>query len=631
MLALIADTETNGFLDAVTALHSIVLRDATSGEIVASCANDSRYMPLSTGLEMIEKADLVIGHNWLTYDAPVLDKLRSFKPRGKVYDTLVSSRVAWPTDRLRDVDFKLQKKGTLPGKMIGRHSIEAWGYRLGVAKVGTDITDWSIWTPHMHARCESDTLVNWKLYQHLIKQGVPDEVMETEHGVAAILFRQERRGFYFDMKAAEELQKNLTIKHVELETKLRDAFPPWELRTPFTPKANNKKLGYEKGVTVDKVKVVVFNPASRDHIADRLMKVRGWKPKLFTNGGKPQVDESTIGGLPYPEAKMLNEYLMVGKRLGQLCEGKEALMKHVKADGRIHGRVNPNGANTYRMSHAGPNMGQVPAVRSMYGKEFRSLLMAGTYIAGALGVVPYILVGADADALELRCLAGYMARYDGGAYVRTVLEGKKEDGTDIHSVNTRALGLDPKRRYPIENKMETGRDIAKVWFYAFIYGAGDGKLGEILGVRGEAAQRAAGKRSRSSFLKALPALGKLVEAVKSVSKSRGYLNAIDGRKLYCRSEHAALNTLLQSAGAIFMKVALVILDVALQAAGLVPGVDYEFVANVHDEWQIECKEQHAAFIGQQACDSIASAGERLRFRCPLAGAFSVGKTWADTH
>jgi DNA polymerase-1 len=622
-LALIADTETDGFLDTVSKLHSIVLRDADSGEIVLSCADTEGYQPLNKGLALMEKADLLIGHNWLTYDAPVLHKLRpDFRPRGKVFDSLVVSRVAWPTDRLKDADFKLQKKGKLPTNMIGRHSIEAWGHRLGVAKVGTDIADWSTWTPYMHERCESDTKVNWLLYKHLIAQGVPEGVLDVEHQVAAILARQERRGFYFDMKAAEDLQRDLQKRQAELDGELRKAFQPWEVRTPFTPKVNNKKMGYVKGVPTEKVKTIVFNPASRDHIADRLIALRGWKPKAFTNTGKPQVDESTIGELAYPEAKLLTEYLMVGKRLGQLCEGKEALMKHVKEDGRIHGSVNPNGANTYRMTHSRPNMAQVPSLRAAYGKQFRALLMAGSAL---------MLVGADADALELRCLAGYMAAYDGGAYIKTVLEGKKEDGTDIHSVNARALGLDPKKTYPIDGQMKSGRDIAKVWFYAFIYGAGDIKLGIILGVIGEAKQRKAGAASRARFLKELPALGKLVTAVKRVLKQRGHLNAIDKRKLFARSEHAALNTLLQSAGAIFMKYALVILDETLQAAGLVPGVDYEFVANVHDEWQIECKEEHAEFIGKKACASIVTAGERLSFRCPLAGAYSVGKTWADTH
>jgi len=628
-MQLYVDTETNGFVEQLDRIHSIVIRDADSGDMVASCANSGNgeapggeYSDLGVGLAIMEKADTIIGHNFLGFDILALRKVYpSWSTRAKIIDTLDLSRVAYPAERLREADFTLQKRGKLPGNMIGRHSIEAWGHRLGVEKVGTDITDWSRWTPYMHQRCESDTLVGIKLWHHLRKQEVPEEVVELEREVAKIIRRQEAYGFAFDIEGAKVLAAKLMRRKAELETELTAAFPPWQVRTPFIPKANNKKLGYQKGVPTEKVRTVVFNPGSRDHIADRLITLRGWKPKEFTPTGKPQVDESTIGKLPWPEAKLLTEFLTVGKRLGQLVEGKEALMENVKADGRIHGTVNPNGANTYRMTHAKPNMAQVPAVRSAYGKEFRALLIASA--------ADMRLVGCDADALELRCLASYMARYDGGAYVKTVLEGRKEDGTDIHSVNARALGLDPKKVYPVGG---TGRDIAKVWFYAFIYGAGDHKLGSILGIVGSDGKvRNAGKAARARFLKNLPALGKLVDAVRLRAKTRGYLLAIDGRKLFVRSEHAALNTLLQAAGAIAMKKALVILDARLQAAGLVPGVDYEFVANVHDEFQIEVREEHADTIGATARAAIVEAGTALGFRCPLDGAFVVGRDWCETH
>lgn len=616
------DIETNGFLEQLDRVHSIVLRDAETGAIVISSAHDSRFAPMLSALDLLSKAETLIGHNVLGFDLPALRKVYpQWDTKAKVIDTLDLSRVAWPAERLREADFTLQKRGKLPGNLIGRHSIEAWGYRLGEQKVGTDITDWSAWTPLMHERCEQDVLVNVKLYKHLREQGVPDDVVELERRVAQIVRRQEEYGFTFDGKRADALAATLMRRKAELEAELMQVFPPWEVRTPFIPKANNKARGYVKGVPTEKVKTVVFNPSSRDHIANRLITLRGWVPKEFTSTGKPQVDDAIVGKLPYPEAKLLTEFLMIGKRLGQLVEGKEALMAHVKADGRIHGSVNTNGANTYRMTHARPNMAQVPSVRAAYGKEFRACLTAGA--------ADMRLVGCDADALELRCLASYMAPYDGGAYVKTVLEGKKEDGTDIHSVNARALGLDPARKYPGGG---TGRDIAKVWFYAFIYGAGDFKLGLILGVQGgEGKVRNAGKASRSRFLRTLPALNKLVELVKVKAKARGYLLAIDGRKLYTRSEHASLNTLLQSAGAIVMKKALVVLDERLQSTGLVPGVDYEFVANVHDEFQIEAKEEHADTIGRTARASIVAAGEALRFKCPLDGAYVVGRDWAETH
>ena len=636
-MQLVIDSETNGFVDQLDRLHSLVLRDAETSALVLSCADQPGYAPIREGLDLMSKADVVVAHNWWGFDNLAIRKVYpDFKTKAHIVDTLAVSRVVFPADLLRDEDFKRNKKGKLPGQLIGSHGIEAWGYRLGEKKVGTDIKDWSTWTPYMHERCESDVAVGVKLYQHLLAQPCPREVLDMEDRVAEILIRQERHGFAFDRAAAERLAAKLIKRQAELATALQELFPPWEVRTPFTPKANNKARGYEKGVATHKVKTVVFNPGSRDHIADRLTTVHGWKPTEFTDGGKsgkpkPKVDETTIAGLRFPGVKDLQEFLLVGKRLGQLCDGKEALMKHLAADGRIHGRVNPNGANTFRMTHMKPNMSQVPASRSAYGHEFRECLMAGTAIIDGV-LTQLVLVGADADALELRLLAGYMAPYDGGAYIRTVLEGRKEDGTDMHSVNARALGLDPLKTYRVGAQTPTGREIAKVWFYAFLYGAGDFKLGTILGVTGSDGKiRNAGKATRAKLLRGLPALAKLIEKIKAKLLRVGHLKAIDGRRLYSRSEHSALNTLLQSAGGIIMKWALVILDGALQAAGLVPGVDYEFVANSHDEWQIETQERHAEFIGQEARNAIVAAGKRFEFPCPLAGDHKIGRTWASTH
>jgi DNA polymerase I-like protein with 3'-5' exonuclease and polymerase domains len=223
------------------------------------------------------------------------------------------------------------------------------------------------------------------------------------------------------------------------------------------------------------------------------------------------------------------------------------------------------------------------------------------------------LVGCDADGLELRALAGYLKKYDGGIYAKAAVDGTKDDGSDVHSLNRDALGL-------------SSRDIAKTFFYAFIYGAGDQKLGKILG--GGAKK---GKQGRESLLSGISGLMELTEKVKQVFRRRGHLVGLDGRQLHIRSEHSALNTLLQSAGAILMKKALTQLDKNLQLVGFDPGVDYEFVANIHDEFQIEVKEKYAQEIASHAAESISRAGEYFEFGCPLSATSHIGKTWADTH
>lgn len=588
---------------------------------------------------MLEEAALIVGHNVIKFDVPALQKVYpGFQPRGTVHDTLVMSRLFF-TD-LKDGDFKRVKAGQMPGNQAGNHGLEAWGYRLGkwkgdYAKVkdaeakAQGIKDkaaifqfvWGAWNADMQAYCEQDVEVTAELYARFLAKlddGWSTECVELEHEVAYLVARQERYGFGFDVEKAHKFYAVLVGHKRRLHDQLQSTFKPEVQRTEFIPKVNNKKMGYVKGVPFIKEKVVPFNPSSRQQVAARLQAL-GWEPDEFGKDGIASVSDDILKLLPWPEAHVLAEYFMVDKRLGALATGKEAWLKHER-NGRIHGEVVTNGAVTGRMTHKRPNLAQVPAIMSRktgekqpYGKECRELFIASTALTS-----PKLLVGCDADALELRDLAGYMARYDGGAYIRTILEGRKEDGTDMHSVNAKALGC--------------SRDTAKVWFYAFIYGAGDYKLGLILGVTGSRGKvQHAGRASRRKFLKNLPALGQIVEAVREKVKKQGYLKGLDGRKLRIRSDHAALNTLLQSAGAIQMKRAAVILDKGLQAEGLVPGRDYEFVANVHDEWQIEVNANMTEKVGTMAADAIRLAGEYYNFRCPLKGNFDVGRSWADTH
>lgn len=648
------DCETNGLLPELTTIHSLVLRDVDTGELL-SCAADrngeqpgGEYSTIEAGLKRLMDASMIVAHNAIGFDVPALQKVFPwFKPRGTVRDTLVLTRVLWPD--IEGGDYARARAKKMPTKLIGRHSLEAWGYRLGLHKgdykdwcEGNGLDPWAVWRPEMQEYCELDVDVLAELWRRcgkrLAEWGVPIEggapgadVIDLEHDVAGIIRAQEEYGFGFDVEAAGQLAAELMGRRVELSTELRAFFPSWEVRTTFVPKANNKKLGYQKGVPFTRVKVVEFNPSSRKHIASRLIAQRGWEPSEFTKDGTPKVDEDTLKGIEWPEAKVLVEYFVVEKTLGMLAEGKQAWMKLAR-NGRIHGRVNSNGAVTGRMTHSNPNVAQTPSGKVAYGMRCRGLFIAGP---------GKVLVGCDADALELRDLAGYMRRYDGGAYVETVLYGDKAKGSDMHSTNCRALGYDPTKL--TGQGKETWRDVAKVWFYAFIYGAGNQKLGFILGVKGEPAIRPrdgsvwypaaerAGKRSRDNFMRNLPALGQLAEAVKTKARAQKWLRGLDGRRLSARSEHAALNTLLQSAGAIQMKAALVLCDRTLTQAGLSRGQEYAFVANIHDEVQMEVDEKHATFVGKTMADSIRLAGERYNFGCPLAGNFDIGATWAETH
>lgn len=595
-MALIFDIETDGLLDEVTKIHCLVIKDMEDGETYTygpHCDN-----PLDRGLQFLMSGEVIAGHNVIKYDIPVIEKLYPwFKvDRSKVFDTLVATRLIWAN--VKDTDNALLKKGTLPGKLFGSHSLEAWGYRLGNYK-GDYKGGWETFSQEMLDYCVQDVEVTASLYAKILAKEYAQQALDLEHEVAWLMAKQERNGFHFDMPKAAALLTRLVQRRGELERELRDYFGSWEVQLPeFIPKVNNSKLGYTKGVPVKKVKVVEFNPSSRDHIADRLITLYGWKPTDFTEGGKPMVDEIVLGKLDYPPCKLLTEYLLVQKRISQLNEGGQAWMKCEKK-GKIHGSVNPNGAVTGRATHAYPNISQVPASSSPYGHECRELF-----------TVPdgWVLVGADASGLELRCLAHFMAKWDGGKYGEVLLGG------DIHTENQKAAGLQTRPQ-------------AKTFIYAFLYGAGDAKIGSIVG--GDAG---AGRKLKQKFLRSLPALGRLVEAVQGAAK-RGHLVGLDGRQIHVRSSHAALNTLLQGAGAIVCKKWLCLLEERLSSE-MKHGWDgdYAFCAWSHDEVQIACRTPEIAeYIAKVAPEMVTKAGEYFGFRCPLAGESKIGKTWAQTH
>ncbi len=312
----------------------------------------------------------------------------------------------------------------------------------------------------------------------------------------------------------------------------------------------------------------------------------GWQPKEFTQTGLPKVDEKVLESVEIPEAQLIAQYLLVQKRIAQVQSWVEA----VENDGRVHGYVNPIGAQTNRMSHSSPNLAQVPASYSPYGKECRQ---CWTVPKG------YKLVGCDAAGLELRMLASYM---NDEAYTNEVING------DIHTANQIAAGL-------------PDRSQAKVFIYGFLYGAGDAKIGEIVG--GTAKE---GKRLKKKFLDAIPALKRLREQVIKAA-GRGYIKGLDRRKVWIKEDYSALNYLLQSAGAIVMKKALVILDQQAKERNL----DYKFVGNIHDEFQTEVAEEHADECGKLAVNAIIEAGVQLNMKCPLDGEYKIGTDWSETH
>jgi DNA polymerase I-like protein with 3'-5' exonuclease and polymerase domains len=412
---------------------------------------------------------------------------------------------------------------------------------------------------------------------------------------------QEKTGFFFNTQQAMELLAELKAKQLAVEDEVHNTFKPKlvddKLVTPYVRKDGElSKRGltdeeYRNCIKTQNVepfmrlKLVDFNLGSRKQIGEYLIDF-GWVPKKFTPTGQPIVDEGTLKKIEHiREAKLIADFLLYQKRIAQVTSWIDELK-----DDRVHGSVIPNGTITGRMTHRNPNMAQVPNAGSPYGKECRS---CWTIPDG------YKLVGIDASGLELRMLAHYM---DDPDYIEEIING------DIHTTNQNLAGLKT-------------RDQAKTFIYALVYGAGDAKIGSVAG-----GGLKKGKELKQTFFKNLPSLKTLKDKVQKASE-RGFLKGLDGRKIYVRSQHAALNTLLQGGGAIVMKKAMCILQDLIN----LNAIDAKFVANIHDEWQIQVKESQAEFVGQLGVESIEKASEHFNMRCPLTGEYKIGDNWYETH
>jgi len=518
--------------------------------------------------ELIKQTEEVIGHNIIGFDIPVVNTIFGYDvfANCKVTDTLVLSRLLNPM-------------------IEGGHSLRNWGTKLGQNKIHFEQFDY--FSEDMLTYCRNDVELTERLYKFLIKKTTDfGQSVELEHKVAQIIQKQHERGFKINVVEAYELQSKFQEDMNDLTTKVRQTFPPMKIEEKFIPKSNNKARGYVKGVPFTKVKYKEFNLGSRQQIAERLM-LLGWKPKKKTDKGHVIVDEKVLSEIHnIPEAKLINRFLMLQKRIAQV----NSWIEGIKEDGRVHGKVITNGTITGRMSHQSPNMAQIPAVYSPYGKECRALWTVNK---------GYKLVGVDASGLELRMLAHYM---NDERYTHEVVNG------DIHRANQAAAGLE-------------SRDKAKTFIYAFIYGAGSKKIGSIIG-----GSERDGERAKEKFLRATPSLRSLREKVERVAQRR-WVRGLDQRKIIIRHPHAALNTLLQGAGAIVMKYALTLLEeyVIRKQIKAFP------VVNVHDEFQYEVEESRAEEFGRLAVQSIIDAGKQLNVRCPLNGEYKIGNNWSETH
>lgn len=627
---IITDIETNGLLGTVTKFWCAWIYDSASQEYKG-------YKDLDEYIDALNVYGTsgynLVFHNGIKYDVPCLKRLSGedfvFDPRDCVIDTLVFARLVW--SNIKDLDMGLIRSGRLPKDLFGSHSLKAYGYRMRELKgtYGEQEEAWDSFSEEMYKYNHQDVVVTKMLFDKLLGKGYPWEAVQLEHDIAWVMAKQERNGFVFNRDKAVVLYSELAGRRDELTKELQESVPP--LLTGYkTYKRDNAKKGIKAGVQYPVYET--FNPNSRQQIAKVLIE-QGWEPQEVTDTGLPKVDEETLKtAKDIPMTSKILELLMLNKRIGQLAEGSNAWLKLMKEDPndhlwRIHGSVNPNGAVTGRATHSYPNVAQVPANRSPYGKLCRELFTVpqGWYEAGI-----------DASGLELRCLGHFLFPYDNGAYVNEILSG------DIHTHNQKMAGL-------------ATRDQAKTMIYCMMYGGGDAKLGEVIG--GDAR---AGKALKEKFFKAIPAYKDLVEDIShSLVSSSEWVGGthkvkwrkryhpdspqleithcvlgLDKRVIYVRSEHSALNTLLQSAGALVCKKWVCLVEENMRKAGYKHGWDGDFamVAWIHDECQIACRTKEIA----EDCCRIAQESMRqtqafFNFKCQLDTEGKIGCNWADCH
>lgn len=675
------DIETNGLLPGMDRVHCLVVRDFERRTIHRFRSNN--WMDnINQGIELITKAEVSCGHNIIGFDIPALEKVYGeLNFEGKIYDTLVMSRMVFANQK--DKDYRLYEAGKLPGGLIGAHGLEAWGYRLGLNKgnykkemEAKGLDPWAEWNQDMEDYCDNDVEVTTLLYARAASLSWDPHSIQLEHEIAELMAYQEQNGVDFDVPKAEKLVAELETESTKLVEEAKAHFGFWwaperkKVTAPLWDDPDGKnaaktyvpvepllgedvsrkiwahvvnptktmkfkdpnKISREAGVMFCPIVYKEFNPASRDHIIDRLTTVYDWEPNDFTDTGRPSVNDEVLRVLakgegnhpPIPIAESLAEIFYYEKRLGMLVKGQNAWLKMVGEDGRIHHYCNVGGTISGRASHVGPNLGQVPALEFKKNQETgKDEIRYGReghhgYECRELFTVPdgWWMVGSDLSGIELRCLGEKLSQFDKGAYLDIVLNG------DVHSYNQKLAGL------PTRNN-------AKTFIYALIYGAGDAKLGSIVDpLASVEEQEIIGAKLRKLFMENLPAMQMLLNQIKKMSRN-GMLPGLDGRKLHVRSPHSALNTLLQSDAAIIAKkwVLLCERNITNQLGG-VHSWNGNFVQLlwVHDEIQQAVRAPlDPKKVGEVMELSAKEAGRYFNYQCPVEAKSKIGKNWAETH
>lgn len=593
------DLESDGLYQEASKVHCISVKQG-HGEAKLYDTPEG----ITSAIKMLSEVPYPCAHNGINFDASLIRKLFGINFLNKCIDTLVLSCLFTP-------------------ERFGGHSLDNLAKAAGSYK-GEYTGGWETYTPEMGAYCLQDSVSLYHVYKMLAKEAEGhnwEQAIALEHSVARLISWQEKSGWLFDIKAARQFIENMNQKIADADEKLSHLIKPKVVKkgdrktpiTPFTaagkPSSAAEKWCVDNGLDASIIggpfypmEVVYPDLGSRQQMIE-LLQQYGWKPTEFTEKGNPKLTEDTVVGMMGEVGQLLFDRFVMVTRRSQVG----GWLGKVRVDGRIEAGAFPNATPTARMRHK--TVVNVPRVTSAYGPELRALF-----------TVPRnrVQVGADASGLELRMLAHYMGD---AAYTDAIVNGKSSNETDVHSINCKLIGLEPKKQYIFGGKETSGRDVAKTFIYALLYGAGDAKLGSIID-----GDEKMGARMRKKFFKGLPKYAELIDKVKIAAK-KGWLKGLDGRKIYVRHQHAALNSLLQSAGSISVKVSMAKWAYELAAKG----VPFKLLGTFHDEIQAETTPEHAEMVGQAFVQACGWAGKHLKVACPLSGEYMVGKNWAECH
>lgn len=690
-LRLLFDLETTA-LPAADRVHVLAIKDLDSGQIYRFRQNKHENTILD-GIAMLNRATYITGHNIVGFDLRVLWKIYgdAFHPTATIRDTLIMSRMVFAD--IREKDFRLIRRKTLEGRLLGRHGLEAWGQRLGMPKDDysarmkekareagltspQDIQDyvWASWNEDMEDYCVQDLETNYLLWMKIERMPWSTEATIMEHQICELMERVKENGFPFDIDGARQMEEELRTVFDETKLKAIAHFGKWWVpkkwnrtdkvnRTGTTYRPNpefgedasrqnwgevvvpKRSMKWKPELTIQKggdkiegcaycpVKIIEFNPGSRQQIINRLETIYDWEPQEFTEKGQAVVNDEVlrelskaneVGRPVIPIAEDLAELFYYKKRLGQLVDGKNGWIGKALETGKIHPTINPGGTITNRASHSDPNIAQVPRVVVKKIDGVKTVLKGRAGDHGwdcrNLFYVPegWVLMGADQSGIELRALGHVLAAFDGGEYANMVIHG------DVHARHQEAMDLD-------------SRDTAKTFLYAMLYGAGDYKLG----ITGNPAlanypQKAKelGASLRNKLMTKIPAFGAAVKSVQREAK-RGMVTALDGRELFVRSKHAAFNTKLQGIGATIAKLWVIKFEQLMEERGYHHGWNGEFaiLAWVHDEIQVAVRDDPQIRADAEDCARKAAffAGEHFNFTTPVDISVAFGENWAQTH